>query len=250
MTTSTDAQHAAHAVLALPTHAPPYAGDDAGRYEVLMQSTQALAQLKAANRAAYAAQAAARAQVRTARDEVDAAARELQHLIYERTQLEAQIAACEALDTVYEEVPLRPMDAFLAHAPEESRTPAVCEDAHLLLVHRLQFELEERRRCVTRLTQAGAAGQGARDRAYYAAARAERSGAGAACAAEADHGADRGTWPADAVGVQVAIPRGGAVQVDAFAIAHSGGGCDYEATVLAKRRARLRARRRRCTQRR
>ncbi|KAI3620684.1 hypothetical protein CBS9595_002651 [Malassezia furfur] len=140
MTTSTDAQHAAHAVLALPTHAPPYAGDDAGRYEVLMQSTQALAQLKAANRAAYAAQAAARAQVRTARDEVDAAARELQHLVYERTQLEAQIAACEALDTVYEEVPLRPMDAFLAHAPEESRTPAVCEDAHLLLVHRLQLE--------------------------------------------------------------------------------------------------------------
>ncbi|WFC94880.1 hypothetical protein MBRA1_001518 [Malassezia brasiliensis] len=146
MTTTTDAQHAAHTVLALSTHAPPYAGDDAGRYEVLMQSTQALAQLKAANRAAYATQAAARAQVRAARDEVDAAARELQHLVYERTQLEAQIAACDALDTVYEEVPLRPMDAFLAQAPEDSRTPEVCEDAHMLLVHRLQFELEERRR--------------------------------------------------------------------------------------------------------
>ena len=148
MTTSADAQQAANAVLAMPTHAPPYAGDDAARYELLTQSTQALAQLKAANRVAYAAQAAARAQVRTARDEVDAAARELQHLVYERTQLEAQIDACAALDTVYEEVPLRPMDEFLAHAPEESRAPAVTEDAHELLVHRLQFELEERRRYV------------------------------------------------------------------------------------------------------
>lgn len=148
MTTSADAQQAANAVLAMPTHAPPYVGDDAARYELLTQSTQALAQLKAANRVAYAAQAAARARVRTARDEVDAAARELQHLVYERTQLEAQIDACAALDTVYEEVPLRPMDEFLAHAPEESRAPAVTEDAHELLVHRLQFELEERRRYV------------------------------------------------------------------------------------------------------
>lgn len=146
MPPTADATHAAQAVLALPTDAPPYAADGAARRALLSASVPALATLKAANRAAYEALAARRRDVRAARAGIDDAAHTLQHLVYERTQLEAQIAACGALDTVYEQVPLRPEAEFAAHAPEASRSDEVRRDAHRLLVHRLEYELAERRR--------------------------------------------------------------------------------------------------------
>ncbi|WFD38848.1 uncharacterized protein MJAP1_001812 [Malassezia japonica] len=113
---------------------PP--SDAAARLGMLSSAVPVMAELKAANRGAYAALAERRGDVRAAQRRVDDAAIALEELVYERKQLEAQIAACAHLDTVYEQVPLRPQ--------EESGVEG--DDPHHVMLARLQDELEARRK--------------------------------------------------------------------------------------------------------
>ncbi|WFC98867.1 hypothetical protein MYAM1_001600 [Malassezia yamatoensis] len=141
-----DAHLAAKSVLAMSEQHCTTKKDRDSQHELLSRAAPALSVLRAVNRDAYRAMAESRAEVRHARSEVDDAALQLQHATYERKQLEAQIAACHALETVYETVDVRPLEEFQSQAPESMRTEEVLADEHQTLIHRLQFELEERRR--------------------------------------------------------------------------------------------------------
>lgn len=107
--------------------------------------TLSLVQLKAANRDAYAAVAQGRTLATSAQGDVDAATTQLHTLAYERQQLEAQIAACNATESIYKSIPLRSVEAWAAQAPAAMHTEAE-EGAQNQLLFRLQFELDERRR--------------------------------------------------------------------------------------------------------
>ena len=131
--TMCDLAAGAQALTAL-SEQPP--SDAAARLGMLSSAVPVMAELKAANRGAYAALAERRGDVRAAQRRVDDAAIALEELVYERKQLEAQIAACAHLDTVYEQVPLRPQ--------EESGVEG--DDPHHVMLARLQDELEARRK--------------------------------------------------------------------------------------------------------
>lgn len=134
------------AVAALPaTHAGD-AQDSAAPARLLSEFTPLLAELKGLTRDAYSTLAERRAPVDEVREELDTASVSLQNLVYEREQLRSRIHTCNELETVYQDVPLRPLDEFQRDAPEAYRSEAVFGDEHQLMVHRLQYELDERRR--------------------------------------------------------------------------------------------------------
>lgn len=134
------------AVAALPTTHAGEAQDPAARARLLSEFTPLLAELKTLTRDAYATLGERRAPVDEVRKELDTASVTLQNLVYEREQLRSRIHTCNELETVYQDVPLRPLDEFQRDAPEAYRSEAVLGDEHQLMVHRLQYELDERRR--------------------------------------------------------------------------------------------------------
>lgn len=50
--------------------------------------------------------------------------------------------------SIYQEVPLHPLEEFMTIAPEEARSEEVLKDEHQLLLRRLNLELTERIRQV------------------------------------------------------------------------------------------------------
>lgn len=118
----------------------------AARARLMSEFTPLLAQMKAASRGAYAQLADARSELETSRTQLGSKSITLHNLLYEREQLQAKITEANEMQTVYQDVPLLDMDEFKARAPEEYRTEKVLDDEHQLMVHRLQLELDERRR--------------------------------------------------------------------------------------------------------
>lgn len=68
----------------------------------------------------------------------------LQNLLYERRHLEREIEKCRQFNSIYQEVPLHPLEEFMTIAPEEARSEEVLKDEHQLLLRRLNLELTER----------------------------------------------------------------------------------------------------------
>ncbi|KAF9571780.1 hypothetical protein EC968_010651 [Mortierella alpina] len=66
-----------------------------------------------------------------------------QNIKYQRKYLLNEIARCHDMETFYQDVPLVPLEQFHQSAPEELRNAA---DERQLMLNRLQFELEERKR--------------------------------------------------------------------------------------------------------
>ncbi|KAF9966564.1 hypothetical protein BGZ70_001925 [Mortierella alpina] len=66
-----------------------------------------------------------------------------QNIKYQRKYLLNEIARCHDMETFYQDVPLVPLEQFLQSAPEELRNAT---DERQLMINRLQFELEERKR--------------------------------------------------------------------------------------------------------
>ncbi|KAF9147521.1 hypothetical protein BG015_010811 [Linnemannia schmuckeri] len=66
-----------------------------------------------------------------------------QNIKYQRKYLMSEIARCHDMETFYQEVPLVEMDEFRNMAPENL---ANAPNDHQLMLNRLQFELEERKR--------------------------------------------------------------------------------------------------------
>ena len=103
------------------------------------------------------AQQARQAQQSTAdaKERMDRRFLALQNLIYEKQHLELELAQCRDLTcvfmmpfndirTIYQNIPLVSIDEFMALAPEDLRSPDLSE--HQLMLNRLQFELDERKR--------------------------------------------------------------------------------------------------------
>ncbi|KAG9323334.1 hypothetical protein KVV02_004542 [Mortierella alpina] len=66
-----------------------------------------------------------------------------QNIKYQRKYLLNEIARCHDMETFYQDVPLVPLEQFHQSAPEELRNAT---DERQLMINRLQFELEERKR--------------------------------------------------------------------------------------------------------
>ncbi|KAK8114475.1 hypothetical protein PG999_006544 [Apiospora kogelbergensis] len=74
-----------------------------------------------------------------ARQEVDHLHLQLQNLYYEQRHLQGEIAACESYDHTYQQLPLIPVDEFLAAKPEHAN-----DDENTLMIARIEHERIER----------------------------------------------------------------------------------------------------------
>ncbi|KAF9437811.1 THO complex subunit 5 [Entomortierella beljakovae] len=68
----------------------------------------------------------------------------LQNINYQRKYLSNEIARCHDMETIYQDVPLVPLEEFMETAP--THLIDTDSDDHQLMLNRLQFELEERKR--------------------------------------------------------------------------------------------------------
>ncbi|KAF8529024.1 Fms-interacting protein-domain-containing protein [Hysterangium stoloniferum] len=115
--------------------------------ETLLSEASALfAQLKALNRATNAATRDHKQRTAEARQAMDHTHLGLQNLMYERRHFEKEIEKCRQFASVYQDIPLYPLDEFLARAPQEVRTEDILKNEHQLMLNRLSFELAERQR--------------------------------------------------------------------------------------------------------
>ncbi|KAI5861831.1 Fms-interacting protein-domain-containing protein [Durotheca rogersii] len=98
-----------------------------------------LAQLRGLHRAAYFGARQTKAQTSEARQEVDRLHLQLQNLYYEQRHLQGEIKACESYDHTYQQLPLIPVEDFLAQRPEHAN-----DDENTLMVARIEHERSER----------------------------------------------------------------------------------------------------------
>ncbi|ESK96018.1 fms interacting protein [Moniliophthora roreri MCA 2997] len=111
-----------------------------------IRASALISRLKALNRAANLATRTQKDATTIARQEMDQSYLGLQNLLYEKRHLEREIEKCRQFASVYQDVPLYPLEEFQKLAPEEARTPDVMNDEHQLMLNRLSFELAERQR--------------------------------------------------------------------------------------------------------
>lgn len=70
----------------------------------------------------------------------------LQNLLYEKRHLEREIEKCRQFASIYQDIPLHPVEEFRELAPPEARAQDVLDSPHQLMLNRLSFELVERQR--------------------------------------------------------------------------------------------------------
>ncbi|KAH8814090.1 Fms-interacting protein-domain-containing protein [Hyaloscypha sp. PMI_1271] len=105
-----------------------------------------LAQLRGLHRNAQVGARETKASTAEARQEVDRLHLQLQNLYYEQRHLQGEIAACESYDHKYQQLPLIPVEQFLAEHPEKADL-----DESALTIARIEHEhkgrlaLEEQR---------------------------------------------------------------------------------------------------------
>lgn len=98
-----------------------------------------LAQLRGLHRAAFFDARNTKHETAEARQEVDRLHLQLQNLYYEQRHLQGEIAACESYDHTYQQLPLIPVEQFLALKPEHAN-----DDENALMIARIEHERSER----------------------------------------------------------------------------------------------------------
>ncbi|EFZ00216.1 Fms-interacting protein [Metarhizium robertsii] len=98
-----------------------------------------ISQLRGLHRDACISARETKAQTAEARQEVDRLHLQLQNLYYEQRHLQGEISACESYDHKYQQLPLIPVDEFLAQHPEHAD-----DDEDELMVARIDHERTER----------------------------------------------------------------------------------------------------------
>jgi len=98
-----------------------------------------LAQLRGLHRDAHVGARETKAVTAEARQEVDRLHLQLQNLYYEQRHLQGEITACESYDHKYQQLPLIPVDQFLAEHPEHADA-----DENALTIARIDHEHAER----------------------------------------------------------------------------------------------------------
>ncbi|KAL1838280.1 hypothetical protein VTJ49DRAFT_2851 [Mycothermus thermophilus] len=94
-----------------------------------------IAHLRGLHRAAHFRARDTKSQTAEARHEVDVLHLQLQNLYYEQRHLEGEIAACEGFEHTYQQLPLIPVEEFLAQHPEHA-----ADDENALMVARINHE--------------------------------------------------------------------------------------------------------------
>ncbi|KAI1213893.1 Fms-interacting protein-domain-containing protein [Annulohypoxylon truncatum] len=118
-------------------NASPEALQEASKQQKLLITN--LAQLRGLHRAAYFAARQTKSQTSEARQEVDRLHLQLQNLYYEQRHLQGEILACESYDHTYQQLPLIPLEEFLALKPEHAN-----DDEVTLMIARIDHERSER----------------------------------------------------------------------------------------------------------
>ncbi|KAM5356038.1 hypothetical protein ACJ41O_002684 [Fusarium nematophilum] len=98
-----------------------------------------ISHLRGLHRSACLSARETKAETAEARQEVDRLHLQLQNLYYEQRHLQGEIAACESYDHKYQQLPLIPVEEFLAQHPEHHNN-----DENTLMVARIDHERAER----------------------------------------------------------------------------------------------------------
>ncbi|KAI6093344.1 Fms-interacting protein-domain-containing protein [Hypoxylon rubiginosum] len=98
-----------------------------------------LAQLRGLHRAAYFGARQTKSTTSEARQEVDRLHLQLQNLYYEQRHLQGEIKACESYDHTYQQLPLIPLEEFLAVKPDHAD-----DEENALMIARIEHERSER----------------------------------------------------------------------------------------------------------
>ncbi|PHH72547.1 hypothetical protein CDD80_4465 [Ophiocordyceps camponoti-rufipedis] len=98
-----------------------------------------VAQLRGLHRAACMSARETKALTSEARQEVDRLHLQLQNLYYEQHHLQGEISACESYDHKYTQLPLIPVEDFLAQHPEHAD-----DEENELMIARIDHEKAER----------------------------------------------------------------------------------------------------------
>ncbi|KAK9421951.1 putative THOC5 family protein [Seiridium unicorne] len=98
-----------------------------------------LAQVRGLHRAATFSTRKTKTETAEARQEVDRLHLQLQNLYYEQRHLQGEIADCESYDHTYQQLPLIPVEEFLALMPDHAE-----DDENALMVARIEHERAER----------------------------------------------------------------------------------------------------------
>ncbi|KXJ95444.1 Fms-interacting protein-domain-containing protein [Microdochium bolleyi] len=125
------------AVGSLDAASPDIQSEASKRQKLLITN---LAQLRGMHRAAQFGARQTKTQTSEARHEVDTLHLQLQNLYYEQRHLQGEIAACESYDHTYQQLPLIPVEEFLALQPEHENN----DDENALMVARIEHERAER----------------------------------------------------------------------------------------------------------
>ncbi|KAJ6445843.1 THO complex, subunit 5 [Purpureocillium lavendulum] len=110
--------------------------------EIAKQQKQlftSISHLRGLHRAACVAARETKALTSEGRQEVDHLHLQLQNLYYEQRHLQGEIAACESYDHKYQQLPLIPVEEFLAQHPDHAD-----DDENELMTARIDHERAER----------------------------------------------------------------------------------------------------------
>jgi len=113
--------------------------------ELLEKGMLEFLELKAANLVAHRRTETKKGETQSKKQTVDATNLQLNNLNYEKNHYVKQIRNCRDLKLTYDKLDLHTVDSFLKAAPAEL-TSVDQSDAHQLMLNRLAFELEERKR--------------------------------------------------------------------------------------------------------
>ncbi|KAG6001677.1 hypothetical protein E4U54_001019 [Claviceps lovelessii] len=139
---SDQARDQAHALLRLTDDAIDSSPSAEMQAEIAKQQKHlftSISHLRGLHRNACISARETKAQTAEARQEVDRLHLQLQNLYYEQRHLQGEIAACESYDHKYQQLPLIPIDEFLAQHPDHAG-----DDENQLMIARIDHERTER----------------------------------------------------------------------------------------------------------
>ncbi|KAG5940423.1 hypothetical protein E4U53_007592 [Claviceps sorghi] len=139
---SDQARDQVHALLRLTDEASDSSSSAEMQAEIAKQQKHlftSISHLRGLHRNACISARETKTQTAEARQEVDRLHLQLQNLYYEQRHLQGEIAACESYDHKYQQLPLIPVDEFLAQHPEHAG-----DDENELMVARIDHERTER----------------------------------------------------------------------------------------------------------
>ena len=118
------------------------------RDELLMTAESSMAVFLMEARQALARSTHKRLEAAQAKQSIDSIGLVLQNLKYEKSHLKNEIEACENFETIFQDIPLEPLEQFMLRDVEGSMDSHKQEEdkEHSLMLCRLRFELAERKR--------------------------------------------------------------------------------------------------------